>query len=91
MRHHILVKWKEGYRADVAKIRRLFEETLEIPGISCVSVHPNVVDRSNRYDLLILVHMERQALETYDACEAHHRWKDEYGQFIEKKAIFDCE
>lgn len=91
MRHHILVKWKEGYRADVTEIRRLFEETLEIPGISCVSVHPNVVDRANRYDLLILVHMEKQALEAYDACEAHHRWKDEYGQFIEKKAIFDCE
>lgn len=91
MRHHILVKWKEGYRADVAKIRKLFEETLEIPGISFVSVHPNVVDRANRYDLLILVHMEQKALETYDACEAHHRWKDEYGQFIEKKAIFDCE
>ena len=91
MRHHILVKWKEGYKADHADIRRLFEETLDIPGVSSVSVHPNVVDRANRYDLLILICMEKEALDKYDGCGAHHRWKDNYSQFIEKKAIFDCE
>ncbi|MBE5778482.1 MAG: hypothetical protein E7331_04025 [Clostridiales bacterium] len=91
MRHHILVKWKEGYKADHAEIRRLFEETLDIPGVSSVSVHPNVVDRANRYDLLILICMEKEALDKYDGCGAHHRWKDNYSQFIEKKAIFDCE
>lgn len=91
MRHHILVKWKEGYRPDNGEIRKLFEETLEIPGISSVSVHPNVVDRANRYDLLILLCMEREALEKYDGCEAHHRWKDTYSQYMEKKAIFDCD
>lgn len=91
MRHHILVKWKENYKPDIGKIRALFEETLEIPGISSVSVHPNVIDRENRYDLLILLCMEREALDVYDHCQAHHIWKDTYSEHIEKKAIFDCE
>ena len=91
MRHHILVKWKEGVKPDLAPIRSLFEETLSIPGVHSISLHPNVVDRPNRYDLLILMCMEKDALEVYDASEPHHRWKDAYGDLIEKKAIFDCE
>jgi len=91
MRHHILVKWKEGVKPDPAPIRSLFEETLSIPGVHGVSLHPNVVDRPNRYDLLILMCMEKYALEAYDKSEPHHRWKDIYGDLIEKKAIFDCE
>ena len=50
-----------------------------------------MVDRPNRYDLLILLCMEKGALEAYDGSEAHHRWKEVYGGMIEKKAIFDCE
>ena len=56
-----------------------------------VEVIPNVIDRPNRYDLLIRIAMDESALPLYDACDAHHRWKDEYGALIEKKAIFDCE
>jgi hypothetical protein len=91
MRHHILVKWKEGYSANVDQIRALFEKTLEIPGISSVSVHPNIIERKNRYDLLILLCMRQDALEEYDNCQAHHDWKEQYGEYIDKKAIFDCE
>lgn len=50
-----------------------------------------MIDRPNRYDLLILLCMEKGALEAYDGSEAHHRWKEVYGGMIEKKAIFDCE
>ena len=53
--------------------------------------HPNVIDRPNRYDMLIVITMEESALPLYDACDAHHHWKDAYGPLIEKKAIFDCE
>lgn len=27
----------------------------------------------------------------YDDCPTHHRWKDEYGHLVAKKAIFDCD
>ena len=91
MRHHILVKWKEGCKPGLEPIRELFQETLAIPGVESVELHPNVIDRPNRYDLLILLCMEKGALEAYDGSEAHHRWKKVYGEMIEKKAIFDCE
>ena len=68
MRHHILVKWKEGCKPGLEPIRELFQETLAIPGVESVELHPNVVDRPNRYDLLILLCMEKGALETM-ACE----------------------
>ncbi len=63
MRHHILVKWDTTQpRPDLRAIDQLFQQTLEIPGIHSVSLHPNVVARPNRYDLLILLCMERDAL-----------------------------
>ena len=94
MLHHILVKWKER-PADPASmysdIEKLFQETLVIPGVHSVELFPNVVDRPNRYDLLIRLDMDPDALPAYDSCEPHHRWKDSYGHLIEKKAIFDCD
>lgn len=94
MLHHILVKWKER-PADAAalnaQIKQIFQPCLDIPGVHAVDVIPNVIDRPNRYDLLIRISMEEAALPVYDACDAHHRWKDEYSALIEKKAIFDCE
>lgn len=94
MLHHILVKWKErpsDPAALNAQIASLFQGVLTVPGVHGVEVIPNVVDRPNRYDLLIRIAMDESALPAYDDCETHHRWKDEYGALIEKKAIFDCE
>lgn len=94
MKHHILVKWADPAMREESvcrEVEALFQETLAIPGVHKVEVLPNVVDRPNRYDLLILITMDREALADYDACAAHHRWKDGYGAKIEKKAIFDCE
>ena len=94
MRHHILVKWNEQ-ASDREKLRRdievLFQQVLEVPGIHRVDVLPNMVDRPNRYDLLILLTMDREALDAYDNCAAHHTFKDTYTPYMEKKAIFDCE
>lgn len=92
MRHHILVKWKKDLpKPDYEAIDTLFRKALSIPGIHSVSLHPNVIDRPNRYDLLILLCMEESALPVYDACAMHHEWKDTYGPMIDSKAIFDCE
>ena len=92
MRHHILVKWSNDLpRPDNAAIAALFQSALTIPGIHSVSLHPNVTNRPNRYDLLILLCMDKEALPTFDASEVHHTWKDTYTPFIAQKAIFDCE
>lgn len=92
MRHHIIVKWKkEIEKPDTAAIGRLFEKALAIEGVHSVSLHPNVIDRANRFDLLILLCMEREALPLFDASEVHYVWKETYSNQMEAKTIFDCE
>ena len=63
----------------------------EIPGVRGAAVYPGCVDRENRYHVLIELEMEPSALTTYDESAMHHRWKDEFGPLLEKKAIFDYE
>lgn len=96
MKHDILVKYKPEITKErkaelIPEIQSLFDRTLEIDGIHAVRLYPNIVERENRYDLLIEIDMEREALETYDHCEWHRQWKDRYGSLLEKKAIFDHE
>ena len=40
---------------------------------------------------MIEMEMEPEALTAYDACEAHKKWKQEYGDLLQKKTIFDSE
>ena len=94
MKHDILVKYKPEITKErkaelIPEIKALFEHTTEIPGIHGVTLYPNVVERENRYDLLIEIDMEREALEAYDRSSWHQQWKDQYGALLEKKAIFD--
>ena len=63
----------------------------DIPGVHSVTVHPCCIDRPNRYNLMIVLDMDREALPNWDASDIHHRWKDEYGGLLEQKAIFDYE
>lgn len=96
MKHDILVKYipevtKERKAELIPEIAALFEHTTEIPGIHGVRLYPNVVERENRYDLLIEIDMEREALEAYDGSTWHHQWKEQYGHLLAKKAIFDHE
>ena len=94
MLHHILVKWKErpaDTAASLREVEAVFQGALDVPGVHEVRVIPNVIDRPNRYDLMIVLTMDKGALPAYDACEAHHQWKQRYGELIEKKAIFDCD
>ncbi len=60
-------------------------------GVHGAEVIPNCVDRDNRYDVLIRLDMDREALSLYDVSAMHHRWKDEFTPLLEKKAIFDHE
>ena len=93
MRHFIIVKWndKEAMKAKTAQIDALFQKTTEIPGVHAVEIHPSCSDRANRYDLMIEITMDEEALPAYDACEPHHTWKAQYGGEIAHKVIFDCE
>jgi len=91
MKHHILVKWKDNCQPETKSVQALFDEALSIPGVHSVSLHSNVVDRPNRYDLLILMCMDQGALETFDASDVHKLWKQQYGEQIAQKAIFDCD
>ena len=94
MKHCILVKYNADI--DAAKKEKLLSEIKEvfsglsaIEGIHGVEVIPNVVDRPNRYDLLIRIDMEKETLPVYDDSEPPHIWKRDYACYLEKKAIFD--
>jgi hypothetical protein len=93
MKHYIIVKFVEGtdYRALEKPIRSIFEQTLSIPGINSIDLKFSNSDRQNRYHLMIIMDMEKDALPAYDVSEPHLQWKNEYGSLIEKKAIFDCD
>ena len=94
MRHHIIVKFNEQATDKAALLEEvtvLFAESTSIPGVHGYSVHPNVVARSNRYDMMIIMDMDKEALAAYDVSEPHLRWKSVYGNVVEKKAIFDCD
>ena len=94
MKHCILAKWNETVTdkaALLAQVRVLYTAADAIPGVRGVTVHPCCIDRPNRYDLMIVLDMDREALPNWDASDIHHRWKDEYGGLLEKKAIFDYE
>ena len=93
MKHFIIVKWNDpaAMRPEIPAIGALFGQTLAIPGIHSVDVHPSCSDRANRFDLMIEIEMDAEALPAYDACEPHHMWKEQYGGAIANKVIFDCE
>lgn len=93
MKHCILAKWNETVTdkaALLAQVRALYTAD-DIPGVHSVTVYPCCIDRPNRYNLMIVLDMDREALPNWDASDIHHRWKDEYGGLLEQKAIFDYE
>ena len=93
MKHFIIVKFTEGtdWRALETPVRGIFEQTLSIPGIRRVDIRLSNSERPNRYDMMIVMDMDKEALPAYDVSEPHLRWKSEYGSLVAKKAIFDCD
>ncbi len=94
MKHHIIVKYnalvtdKEALQKDIAA---LFASAREIPGVLCARLYPNCIPLENRFDLMIVVDMEKEALPNWNTSALHLKWKEDYGKFIQSKAIFDCE
>lgn len=94
MKHHIIVKFDDTVAdkaALIEEIRALYAPAAEISGVDGVSLIPNCIARPNRYDLMIVLSMAEDALPTWDASSLHATWKAEYGKYLEKKCIFDCE
>lgn len=92
MKHCILVKFIKSFdwQSELNKIATIFD-SININGVHKTEYIVNCIDRENRYDLLIRIDMEKEALEKYDMSENHHIWKESYSKYIEKKAIFDYE
>ena len=94
MKHHILAKFNESIEdksALLLDIQKLFAAGGEIEGVESYAVIPNCVDRPNRYDVMIVIEMDKDALPNWDESTLHHEWKYRFGGLLEKKAIFDCE
>jgi hypothetical protein len=93
MKHYIIVKFIKDtdFHALENPVRSIFEETLSIRGIHGVDIKLSNSDRDNRYDMMIVMDMDKEALPAYDVSDPHLRWKSEYGELIDKKTIFDCD
>lgn len=94
MKHHIIVKYTEEVAdksALLEQIRALYADAAQIPGVHGVSLLENCIARENRYDLMIVLDMDRDALANWDSSEIHLAWKRDFGHLVAKKAIFDCE
>ena len=93
MVHYIIVKWVQGVdkKRLAEKVRTLYADAVKIPGIQAVEIKENVTPRENRYDLMIALHMENDALSGWDNSDLHIQWKAEFGSAIEKNCIFDSE
>ena len=95
MQHHVIVKFNEKVKDEIAladEIVLLFKGMEgTVPGVHKVSPHKNCINMSNRYDLMIIVDMEKEALEAYSNSAIHDKWINEYPQFLESKVIMDYE
>ena len=94
MKHCIIAKFKDTVLdkpAALAQVKALFASAAPVEGVSGIAIHENCVARDNRYDLMIVVEMEKAALPNWDASEIHHQWKNQFGELLAKKAIFDYE
>lgn len=93
MKHYIIAKLKEGVDRDalIAPVQEIFDGTLAIPGVHGAVVKPCCIDRPNRYDIMIEIDMDREALEAYDHSAPHKKWKEAYGDLLSAKTIFDSE
>lgn len=94
MKHYIIAKYNDSVTDKAAllpRIREIFSAASSIDGVHGAEVYPCCIDRENRYDVMIVVEMEKEALSNYDVSEMHHLWKDEFTPLLEKKAIFDHE
>lgn len=93
MKHHIIVKFSDAVTDKTAllgDIKALFAAAEPIPGVRGYQFFPNCVARPNRYDLMIIVELEPDALPNWDESPLHKSWLSDFGDIVAQKAIFDC-
>ena len=94
MKHVILVKWNETVldkESIFIEAKNIFEKLLNIKGIKSVKLHKNVINRTNRFDLMVVIEMNKEILPVYDESQPHKEWKEKFRKYMENKAIFDFE
>lgn len=94
MKHYIIVKFSESVEDKThlcKEIKALFRRAEKIEGIHAVSFYSSAIDLPNRYDFMILMDLEREALPVFDASPIHRDWKEGYARHLAAKTIFDCE
>ena len=94
MKHCILVKWNQlvvDKKEIVAEVKTTFLDLLNYKDVKDIKFYENVIERANRYDLMICIETDKDFLPIYDDSNPHHEWKEKFGKFVENKAIFDFE
>lgn len=94
MKHHIIIKYNAlvtDKQAMQTEIEGFFAPATKIEGIHGISFYPNCIPVENRFDLMIVLEMEKEALQNWNTSALHVQWKEQYGRYILSKAIFDCE
>ncbi len=78
MKHCIIAKFNDSVddkAAMITRIDKLFAPAPAMDGIHGCTVLRNCIDRENRYDLAIVIDMDKAALPAWDASELHREWK----------------
>ena len=95
MQHHVIVKFNDKVKDKVAfadEIGNLFRGMVgTVKGVHKVSPHKNCINMSNRYDLMIIVDMDKNALDAYSVSPIHDKWINDYAEYLESKVIMDYE
>ena len=94
MQHYIIAKLNDtapNLEALLPDIQALFKKAEALPGVQRVTVHSACLHSEIRYDLMIVVDMEKNALAAFDASPIHSEWKERFAQYLKHKVIFDCE
>ncbi|SDB43000.1 Stress responsive A/B Barrel Domain [Pseudobutyrivibrio sp. YE44] len=93
MRHYIIIKFKKdiNWQSNLDEIRTLFNRALQIEEVNSIQFNVSNSDRDNRSDLMIEMNLSEKGLMEFDASDIHKEWKNNFGESIESKVIFDCE
>lgn len=96
MKHYIIAKFnKEVDKKDIPNmlvdIKAIYNEALTIEGIHNIEFKLNCTQKDNRFDLMIILDMDKEALDKWAKCAPHLLWKEKYTKYLESKTIFDSE
>lgn len=93
MKHFIIVKFEDkvDFKSFVEPIRNLFNNALNIQGVTKIDILVSNSNLTNRHDLMIKMELTKSALVEFDNSQIHTQWKNQYGKYIANKVIFDCE